>query len=194
MPTSSPHSIEDTSDSGGGGIPFPLSSEPQEMDSPSPTPPQRRQLQPPRYAVGSAQPFARSAAKRQSVTELPSIAHLQHQFLKAGLSSPSATAGSTTAKNARVTPVRLPHIVSLRSQPAEWSFPPSPIRPEVDSRMPWERVEQKAGRSVKGENELRKEVWSALEKVCQRSVSSLGCCYCWWGDTNVHGDPIGGIW
>lgn len=44
---------------------------------------------------GSAQRFARSARKRESVYTLPSIQHLQHRFAKLGASMPNPSASPT---------------------------------------------------------------------------------------------------
>lgn len=110
----------------------------------------------------------------------------QHQYVKMGLSSTPSTAlrpGSTIAAmvspdsdspNSNSAPkgksnLKLglgARLTELRDE----DLPPSPARPEVDRRMPWElRGEADQGlRSVRDVKELRREVMSGLEGVCER--------------------------
>lgn len=199
-------------------IPFPTSSPPDHSDdngadaSPAPLPDRRRPL----YHTNSHAPFAKSAAKRQSVMGLPSIQYLQHGrlqelrpsrgvlrtdtlvqlvdldagFVKLGLTG-TATAtrpppGSTIASmledledggeptstagksgTSKPTPLRLPREIMRVQQLSEVDLPPSPAKPEVDRRMPWER-QGVAGRNSKDEKQLRTEMLSALEGVCEK--------------------------
>ncbi|KAL8276568.1 hypothetical protein RQP46_011058 [Phenoliferia psychrophenolica] len=150
-------------------------------------------------------PFSRSAAKRQSVMALGSIKHLQHQFIKAGLSGPSSsssraasggsnsgnfapgsmaeepeelddtsslssptTAGEMSKRKSRIPllGMSLSRVQGLRDEDADL-LPPSPAKPVVDPRMPWEK-EGERGRAVKDEKELRADVLASLEDVCER--------------------------
>ncbi|KAM0749123.1 hypothetical protein T439DRAFT_327618 [Meredithblackwellia eburnea MCA 4105] len=174
-------------------VPFPSTSTSQTTAAPP-----RRPLK--AYASNSSQPFSRSAAKRQSVMALGSIAHLQHQYIKLGLGALGPTTGATK----KIRPTGLAGAASLTEEPEElgeghenddnaatplnkgvrpaklnlgriqglkeeetFELPPSPAKPQVDRRMPWE-IEGETGRSVKGEKELRKEVLRGLEGVCEK--------------------------
>ena len=125
---------------------------------------------------------------------LGSIKHLQHQFIKAGLGPPvpsfspagslaeepdemDESESSTPADKAR-RKVRVPllgmslsRVQGLRDEDADL-LPPSPAKPVVDPRMPWEK-EGETGRAVKDERELRADVLASLEDVCERCVLSL---------------------
>ncbi|KAI5474972.1 hypothetical protein MNV49_002156 [Pseudohyphozyma bogoriensis] len=151
--------------------PFPISEETNENSPPSGPPPVRRL-----YASSSAKPFSKSAAKRQSVMALGSIKHLQHQFIKAGLTSaalseePEELEPTTSTSSAPPTstkgPKKLPHLAALAKLSLE-ELPPSPAKPVRDSRMPWEK-DGEQGKAVKGEKELRREVWNGIEDVCDK--------------------------
>ncbi|ORY72380.1 hypothetical protein BCR35DRAFT_307646 [Leucosporidium creatinivorum] len=168
-------------------VPFPTTEEDSQQD---PTPLQ----DPPKptrrfYHSHSNKQFSRSAAKRQSVMQLPSIKHLQHQYVKMGLSGTPSTPlrpGSTIASMVSEEPEELDsdsssaaplkgkgklklglgaRLLELRDE----DLPPSPAKPEVDRRMPWERQGgDSSGRSVKDLKELRREVLRGLEGVCER--------------------------
>lgn len=49
-------------------------------------------------------------------------------------------------------------------------LPPSPAKPEIDRRMPWEKLPMVDGerRSVKDAKVLRREMMGALEGVCEK--------------------------
>lgn len=142
------------------------------------------------YASQSLQPFSRSAAKRTSVMALGSIQHLQHQYTKLGITGPAPLrssgrvsafvgnlveepeemdAGEGEGRKKRPQKLKMGFAGRLAAQEEE--LPPSPAKPEVDHRMPWEREEQ-GGRSVKGERELRRDVLVCLEDVCEKCVPS----------------------
>lgn len=46
-------------------------------------------------------------------------------------------------------------------------LPPTPAKPVVDTRMPWDMVED-AGVGLRGDKEWRKEVLERLESVCDQ--------------------------
>lgn len=144
------------------------------------------------YRENSFQPFSRSAAKRQSIMDLGSIKHLQHQYIKFGLGSanvgpasarpsfggaammeepeeldedPGADKGRRKSRIPLLA-VSLGRVQGLRGEDAA-ELPPSPAKPEVDRRMPWEK-DGETGRSVKDEKELRRDVLATLEDVCER--------------------------
>jgi hypothetical protein len=65
-------------------------------------------------------------------------------------------------------PLRIGTRAGMARMWREEEMPPSPTKPEIDLRMPWERDGETGGRSVKGERELRREVLVALEGVCDK--------------------------
>ncbi|GAA6008535.1 hypothetical protein JCM10207_007148 [Rhodosporidiobolus poonsookiae] len=159
-------------------------------DSPAPTPPK-----PPRrpYATHSSREFSRSALARQSVTALPSIKHLQHNFARLGLQGQSQAAGAGQPRSVaemvgglsadEVREARRKSSALRRSlawaegtlaeedegehEGAEaWDLGPEPEKPQVDARLPWEKDD--AGPAVMGERALRDEVLEVLESVCDR--------------------------
>lgn len=143
------------------------------------------------YASPSLQPFSRSAAKRSSVMALGSIQYLQHQYTKLGIAGPaplrpsggvSSLVGSLVEEPEEVEvgdagkkrPRKLKMGMVGRLLVEEEELPPSPAKPEVDHRMPWDRAER-GGRSVKGERELRRDVLVCLEAVCEKYVIFFLC-------------------
>lgn len=140
------------------------------------------------YRVPTGLPFARSALKRDSIMALPPIQHLQHQFLKLGLAAkdrPSPAAVLAVPRGmqdvhespeqlhgATKRPARLDLAGGGYPGDATDTLPPTPVRREMDTRLPWEKDSQ-AGRSVKGEAELRRDVAALLEVLVNRCVARL---------------------
>lgn len=60
-------------------------------------------------------------------------------------------------------------LIELRDE----DLPPSPAKPEVDRRMPWELQEGEGRRSVKDVKELRRDVLTGLEDVCERYILAI---------------------
>lgn len=126
---------------------------------------------------------------------LPSIEHLQHQYAKLGLSSlagPRRATSTTTITGPKrgntlvgrqgwsllpgMGPSHAGEGFALTEEPEEaheghehgyGALPPSPVKPQMDTRQPWER-DGREGRSVKDERSLRRAVLQGLEVVCDR--------------------------
>ncbi|GAA5858435.1 hypothetical protein JCM1840_001203 [Sporobolomyces johnsonii] len=170
-------------------VPFP-STEPPSSSAPDGTP-APAQPKPKRalYSSRTSQPFARSALKRQSVMALPSIAHLQHTYAKLGLGN-APIAGRNVGEMVGALGVEERREARRRSnairasltggegaleeeqegdsqEDGEEMLGPEPEKPEVDTRMPWEKTGE-AGRTVKDEKELRREVLQGMENVCDK--------------------------
>ncbi|KAM0788604.1 hypothetical protein ACM66B_001725 [Microbotryomycetes sp. NB124-2] len=86
------------------------------------------------YAQQSHQPFAKSAAKRQSVMALPPIAHLQHQYAKLSVKPKTmdkrSASGTETRKSA--------HEDAENDDDEHAFLPPTPAVPPLSHRLPWD--------------------------------------------------------
>jgi hypothetical protein len=120
--------------------------------------------------------------------QLAQLSLQQHQYVKMGLLSTPSTPlrpGSTIAAMVSEEPEEFDSLDSNSAPKGkrklklglgarlmelrEEDLPPSPAKPEVDRRMPWE-MQDGEGRSVKDAKQLRKEVLRGLEGVCERCV------------------------
>ncbi|KAK4053546.1 hypothetical protein OIV83_001714 [Microbotryomycetes sp. JL201] len=81
------------------------------------------------YAKQSHQPFAKSAAKRQSVMTLPPIAHLQHQYAKMSVKPKLKQTSENDPQSSAP---------ALSEEEETDSLPPSPTKPRTQPRMPWD--------------------------------------------------------
>ncbi|GAA5920814.1 hypothetical protein JCM1841_005107 [Sporobolomyces salmonicolor] len=169
-------------------VPFPSTEPPSSSSSDGTHAPAQPKPKRALYSSRTSQPFARSALKRQSVMALPSIAHLQHTYAKLGLGN-APIAGRNVGEMVGALGIEERREARRRSnairasltggegaleeeeeggpQDGEEMLGPEPEKPEVDTRMPWEKTGE-AGRTVKDERELRREVLEGLENVCDK--------------------------
>lgn len=102
------------------------------------------------YATSSSKPFARSAAKRESVMALGSIQHLQHMYAKRAVLA-----------QRRVTP-SVEEQVDEHDED-ELAMPPTPARPPVAQQRPRDGT---PSRMLKSQKELRDDVLQGMTRLC----------------------------
>ncbi|PLW05390.1 hypothetical protein PCANC_28788, partial [Puccinia coronata f. sp. avenae] len=125
--------------------------------------PSQRSSRMPYYTPITPRQFSSSAAKRESVLALGSIAHLQHYFVRNGL---AARNRSVNHKNMILAlPGRDPSQISEEEQEAIHNLPPEPTPPPPKSNQP----HFPAGRALPNLSDLeaaRQEVMAQLDQVC----------------------------
>ncbi|WAR62777.1 hypothetical protein PtB15_15B365 [Puccinia triticina] len=132
------------------------------MASQASDPPSRPRM--PYYTPANPRQFSSSAAKRESVMALGSIAHLQHYFVRNGLATKNRSASHKNMILA--VPGRDPSQLSEEDEEALQNLPPEPAPPPPKPSQP----QFPAGRALPNLTDLeaaRQEVMAQLDQVCQ---------------------------
>ncbi|EFP82796.1 uncharacterized protein PGTG_08992 [Puccinia graminis f. sp. tritici CRL 75-36-700-3] len=132
------------------------------MENQTSDPPQRLRM--PYYTPLNPRQFSSSAAKRESVMALGSIAHLQHYFVRNGLATKNRSASHRNMILA--VPGRDPNQLSEEDEEVLQNLPPEPAPPPPKPSQP----QFPAGRALPNLTDLesaRQEVMAQLDQVCE---------------------------